>query len=207
MSVRAVLFDLDGTLVDTMVSIPRAYADTVRDRGGPALTRDEVVAAWRLGPTAVVLGHLLGRPASGEDLAAFDGHLRVAASTARPFPGVPAVLDELRAAGYRLGVFTGAGRRAATALLAGAGLDGYFPVVVCGEDAAHPKPAPDGLLLACRRLDVQVGQAAYVGDRPVDRRCAEAAGVLAVGAGWGGATGWPCLVPSPRELPAMLRGC
>jgi phosphoglycolate phosphatase-like HAD superfamily hydrolase len=183
---RGVVFDLDGTLVDTMTTVPRAYVDTVRDLGGPTVEPGEVVAAWHVGPAPAVLAHLLGRAVSPEDLEVYHHHVDAAVATVRPFAGVIPLLRDLELAGYRLGVFTGAGRRAALLLLAGAGLDGFFPVVVCGDDVAKPKPAPDGLLLACRRLRVDAADSAYVGDAEVDRCCAEAAGALPIHAAWGG---------------------
>jgi phosphoglycolate phosphatase-like HAD superfamily hydrolase len=57
--------------------------------------------------------------------------------------------------------------------------------VVTGDDALRPKPAPDGILAACKALRVPPNEAAYVGDAPNDMQAATAAGVLAVLAGWG----------------------
>ena len=211
------MFDLDGTLVDTMTTIPRAYVDTLRDLGGPAVEPAEVVATWHVGPAPVVLAHLLGRAVSARDLEVYHRHVDVAVAAVRPFAGVIPLLRVLDRAGYRLGVFTGAGRRAAMALLAGARLDAFFPVVVCGDEVAHPKPAPDGLLLACRRLGLDPVDVAYVGDAEVDRACADAAGALAIHACWGGHTAAACrgghtaaadrvpVARRPRDVLALLR--
>jgi len=187
----AVVFDLDGTLLDTMTSAPTAYAHTIRARGGPTVAPAEVVAAWHLGPMPAVLAHFLGRPVSAADVDCFHRHFETEAASARPFPGVVGMLDALGRAGYRLGVFTGAVRRAATGVLAATGIRGHFSTVVCGDDISAPKPAPDGLRLACRHLDVDAAETAYVGDDPVDLRCARSAGALDVHARWGGAATAP----------------
>ncbi|MFC7549620.1 HAD family hydrolase [Plantactinospora sp. GCM10030261] len=179
------MFDLDGTLVDTMTTAPTVYTDTIRSLGGPEVPPATVVATWHIGALPVVLAHFLGRRVTADDLAVFYHHFETAVAGVRPFPGVLDVVDELRGARCRLGVFTAATRRAATLVLANTGLDRLFPVVVCGDDIAEPKPAPDGLLLACRRMRVDVAETAYVGDAEVDLRCAEAAGALAVHARWG----------------------
>jgi phosphoglycolate phosphatase/AHBA synthesis associated protein len=70
-------------------------------------------------------------------------------------------------------------------MLAAAGIRDQFDVVIGGNEVAQPKPAPDGLLLACERLDVSPLSVAYVGDSRLDVRCARAAGSLAVAAAWG----------------------
>ncbi|GIG87938.1 HAD family hydrolase [Plantactinospora endophytica] len=180
-----VVFDLDGTLVDTMTITPTVYVDTIRALGGPMVSPATVVASWHVGPTPVVLAHFLGRPASAADVECFHGLFAAAVSDVRPFPGVLDLADDLGRAGYRLGIFTAATRRTTDLVLATTGLDRSFAVVVCGDEVADPKPAPEGLMLACQRLGVDVAEAAYVGDAEVDLECAEAAGSLAIHARWG----------------------
>jgi HAD superfamily hydrolase (TIGR01509 family) len=206
---RAVVFDLDGTLVDTMNLVPQAYADTIATLGGPATTPDQVVAAWHLGPTSVLLAHFLGRPTGHDDLECYYRHLDRAAAAARPFPGVVAMVDGLAAAGHRLAVFTSATRRAATSLLDSTGLSARFPVVVGGDEVAAPKPAPHGLHIACGHLDVPVRRAAYVGDAEVDLRCAAAAGAVGIHAGWGSwqrFAGDHYVAAAPGEVVGLVAG-
>ncbi|WP_084963137.1 HAD family hydrolase [Thermoactinospora rubra] len=181
MTVASVVFDLDGTLVDTMGSVPRAYAAAIRALGGPEVTPDQVVEVWHMGPTPVVLAHFLGREATEDDLECYFRH---AATDVRVFPGVADMLRALARTGVRLGVYTTATRRAAARVLASTGLAGYFSAVVAGDEVARPKPAPEGLELACELLGVRAAEAAYVGNEEVDLRCAEAAGSLGVHAAW-----------------------
>ena len=185
---RAVVFDMDGTLLDSVPTVSRAYADAIRSLGGPPVSPDEVVAEWHVGHTELVLGHFLGRCGPAE-VERFHAHLDPAIAKLRPFPGIPALLDELVDAGLRLGVFTAATRRVALSMLAAAGIDARFAVVVAGDDVERPKPAPDGLLLAQRQLGVPAEATAYVGDAEVDLGCANAAGSLGVHARWGARAG------------------
>ena len=185
--VEAVVFDLDGTLADTMTLAPRAYADTIRCLGGPEVSPGEVVAAWNIGPTPVVLEHFLGRAVTSQDIERYYGNFESVIAAARPFPGIPGMLGSLRQQGYRLGVFTHATRRAAAATLAATGLDQFRFALVSGEEIAEPKPSPEGLRLACQRIDVTPCAAAYVGDAGVDLQCAAAAGSLGIHARWGAA--------------------
>ena len=81
----AVVFDLDGTLVDTMTSAPQAYADTIRSLGGPDVSPSDVVAVWHIGPTPVVLEHFLGRPVSLPDTERFHRHFADVVASVEPF--------------------------------------------------------------------------------------------------------------------------
>jgi HAD superfamily hydrolase (TIGR01549 family) len=107
------------------------------------------------------------------------------------------MLDRLSQGGHRLGVLTTATRRAATSMLTAAGLAGYFPVVVGGDEVSRPKPAPDGLELSCRRLGAGVTDTVYVGDAAVDLQCAEAANVSGIHAAWGSVNG---IEPMPERI-------
>jgi phosphoglycolate phosphatase-like HAD superfamily hydrolase len=108
----AVVFDLDGTLVDTMTSAPQAYADTIRSLGGPDVSPSEVLAVWHIGPTPVVLEHFLGRPISPCDTERFYRFFDAVVANVEPFAGVVDMLDALSRSGHRLGVFTTATHRA-----------------------------------------------------------------------------------------------
>jgi HAD superfamily hydrolase (TIGR01549 family) len=205
----AVVFDLDGTLVDTMTSAPQTYADTIRSLGGPEVSPSEVVAVWHLGPTPVVLEHFLGRQTSLHDTERFHRHFATVVASVEAFPGVVDMLDALSRTGHRLGVLTTATHRAATSMLTAAGLVGYFPVVVGGDEVSRPKPAPDGLELSCRRLGTGVADAVYVGDAAVDLQCAEAANASGILAAWGSVNGIEPtaerIAQRPRDVLELVR--
>ena len=113
---------------------------------------------------------------------------RVMVESTRIFAPVPRLLDELRASGRRLGVVTTKFRRRIDAILAAHGLNGYFDVVVGGDDVERHKPDPEGLALAIERLGEDLDRALYVGDHLVDAQAAEALGVDFVGVLTGCAT-------------------
>jgi HAD superfamily hydrolase (TIGR01509 family) len=181
---QAVVWDMDGTLIDSSTVVPDAYIAAIRRLGGPALTREAIVAAYSLGPPAIMLAHLLGRASTDADVQEYLTGLRAGAAGARPYPGIEPTLERLRGR-VELGVFTGASHTSALILLEAAGLAARFGVVVGGDEVAQQKPAPDGVLLACKSLRVNPASAAYVGDSPSDLQAARSSGARAFAAGWG----------------------
>jgi HAD superfamily hydrolase (TIGR01509 family) len=204
--VQAILFDMDGTLVDTGVTVPAAYAATIAALGGPAVPAAAVVAAYPLGPTKAILEHFLAREVSAKEVERYYAHL-AEAGPIEPYPGVRAALEELRGR-VALGVYTGAGTQACGIVLEHAGLATLFDVVVGGDEVRRPKPDPEGLLLAARRLGVPVEVTAYVGDAARDIEAAQACGALPVAAAWGheftGEVGLAQVLHDPAELVGLV---
>ena len=179
------LFDLDGTLVDTMDAVPAAYVRTIREICGREVTSAEVVDVWHIGPTPVVLAHFAGRAVDDGDVAAYYRHFESVVLGVRAFDGVRAMLEDL-ARDIPLGIVTTATRRSAEPMVRAAGLADLVEVTVAGDEVERTKPYPDALFAACRLLDVAPPATAYVGDRPTDLACAESAGAVPVLAGWSG---------------------
>jgi HAD superfamily hydrolase (TIGR01509 family) len=190
---RAVLFDLDGTLIDTY----RLYLESFRRALEPALgfaPSDAEILARK-----PVAERRLLRDWLGEEQAA-EAHQRFGEHYARLYPaladgvydGVREMLAALRSAGYPLGIVTGKGRQAWLATEGPAGL-GVFAVVVTDDDVAAPKPDPQGLWAAAAALGLEPAQVLYVGDSIGDLRAARAAGMLAA------AVLWPKTAPGEAE--------
>ncbi len=182
---KAVVFDLDGTLVDTMQVAPQVYVEVVHELGGPEISVADVVEVWHIGPTKTLLEHFLGRPVTAEELEVYFDRIELAFANLTAFDGISELINELRRLRVAIGVFTTATRRSASLMLTAAGLDQRLSVLVCGDEVARPKPAPDGLRLACKQLGCTPTQAAYVGDAATDMQCAAAAGALGILAIWG----------------------
>ena len=207
---RVVVFDLDGTLVDTTRLILNSYVETIRLLGGTEVTTDDVLSNFNIGPTAVILERYLGRAISSQDLEAYYVAYETAISGLQPFPHVEVMLQQLNSKGYRLGLLTTATRRAVSLVLSQTGLDAHFGAIVAGDEIPHCKPAPDGLKLVCRRLGVRTGEAVYVGDAELDLACARRARVLGIQAGWGNTpailTRDQFVASQPNEAIALIEG-
>jgi phosphoglycolate phosphatase/pyrophosphatase PpaX len=180
---RAVIFDVDGTLVDTWDLYVETYRRTLADFSGRLLSVEDVIA---LRPASEVRLFQAQVPDAHEA-----AHVRFlehydalhAKHVEGPYPGVAAMLDTLRAAGLRLGVVTGKSRGAWRITAGAIGL-GEFAAVFADEDVRDGKPHPEGILAAVATLGVRPEEVVYVGDSPSDLAAARAAGVPFAGVLW-----------------------
>ena len=212
----AILFDLDGTLVDSVPDLAAAANALLAEHGRPPLSPAQVTAmvgdgAAKLVERALSASGLAALPLAPALARVLSLYQADATTRTRPYPGVPDVLTALGAAGSRLAVCTNKPERATRAVLEGLGLARHFTVVLGGDSLAARKPDPAPLLAALDRLGAPRAAAAMVGDHRNDVLAAQAAGIPAVFAryGYGEAT-LGDLVPSAAinrfaELPAALR--
>jgi phosphoglycolate phosphatase len=202
--VRALVWDMDGTLLDSSGVVTAAFGAALTRIGGPAVTAAEVISAYSLGPPEAILAHLAGRPLTTAETDEYYRELEGARVSA--YPGIAAVLRALRERGQPVAVSTGASSRAARMLLAAAGL--AADVLVGGDEVARPKPAPDGLLQAAALLGCPPRECAYIGDAPADMGAARAAGSHSAAAAWGHMfdPAYPCdsVVNSPADVLLLL---
>lgn len=173
--VRAVVFDFDGTLVNSLPLVLKSIAHALEPFGGRP-TMD--IFARLGGPPEKFLPLLLDRPDHvPEALARMDAFERSNSHLVEVFAGAPAMLDALRGAGVRTAIWTGRDRASTERFLGRLGLQGHFATVVCGDDLPTHKPDPAGLTEIIRRLDVSPAEALFVGDADVDVLGGRASGV------------------------------
>lgn len=163
----AVVFDLDGTLVDSLPLVLQAITHAI-EPFGPLRPTMEIFA--RLGgPPERFMPGLLNDPRdTPAALARMERFHRENHHMILPFAGVNVVLEKLRNRGVSLAIWTGRDRATTDWLLEHHGLTRYFETIVCGDDLPTHKPDPQGLREILRRLDVQAQNALFVGDADVD---------------------------------------
>jgi phosphoglycolate phosphatase len=182
--VRAVLFDLDGTLLDTVSDLHAAICGMLADLGRPPLPVDAVRAYVGRGVARLVKRALAGSldaaddgsPAPADALAGFRRHYaRENGRRTQLFPGVKEGLEAIRAMGLPMAVITNKPGAFTQPLLEMTALAGYFSVVVSGDDLPRVKPDPMSLTWACGRLGVSPADALFIGDSINDSLAARAA--------------------------------
>jgi phosphoglycolate phosphatase len=220
-SLRAVLFDLDGTLLDTAADIALALNRALAAQKLPALPCDRV--RMLIGRGAPVLVEralaLLGPAGATADarglLEQFEFHYgrlqELDEIQTRTYPGVSQGLAGLHALGLRLAVVTNKPKKPAAELLARLGLGRWIAAVVGADSGLRRKPDPQPLLAACQELEVRPDEALMVGDSRVDVEAARAAGLAVVCVPYGYNEGadpraLPCdaFVETIAELPATI---
>jgi HAD superfamily hydrolase (TIGR01509 family) len=182
--VRAVIFDVDGTLVDSLTAF-RVVAERAAAPYGVTITDAIVREALN---TSSSFWDLALPPDCADRIATMEACTREAARLwpevlrdhGRVYADVGRVLRALRDRGLKLGIMTGS-RRGSLQPLRDDGLIDLFEALVTGDQVARRKPDPEGLIACAGALEVAPADAVYVGDTPLDIQAARAAGMFAVG--------------------------
>lgn len=183
---QTVLFDLDGTLIDSTALILDTYRATAREHGRPVPDDGALMRAFGT-PLRDNLAQWSEDPAEVDAMMATYSRLNDRDHDARvkAFDGVEPALEALKARGVRLGVVTGKRLDFARRGLEVSGLARLFEVVVGPESTSRHKPHPEPVQEGLRLLGQPIEGAAYVGDSPSDVGAGRAAGVEAIAVAWG----------------------
>jgi pyrophosphatase PpaX len=179
-----VLFDLDGTVVDSGSIILASMRHATRKVLGEEFADEELMQAVG-GPGLEAQMAVFGPDQVDELVRVYRAHNEPLHEELEACVGMEDVLVRLRDEGRRLGVVTAKRRSTVELAFARVPLGHLFETVVGGDETERHKPDPEPLLLAATRMESDPGETAYVGDSPFDVRAAKAAGMYAVAVTWG----------------------
>jgi pyrophosphatase PpaX len=180
-----VLFDLDGTVVDSgaiILASMRHAAETVLGTSPP----DDELMAMVGGPGLHAQMQMLSKERADELVRVYRDHNEPLHDGLEACAGMDDVLVALRDEGHRLGIVTAKRRATVELAFRRVPVAHLFDVVVAGDETERLKPDPEPLLVAAKRLRAAVDDCVYVGDSPFDVRAARAAEMHAIAVTWGG---------------------
>jgi len=219
-TVSAVAFDLDGTLVETLPDLHEAAIRMLAQIGRPAVSESTVRAYVGDGVDRLVKRLLTGEPDGEPDAVAFEEaaenfrahYASVLTRASRPFPGAFSTLEVLRSRGFKLACVTNKPARFTEPLLQGLGLTAYLDRIFSGDSLPRKKPDPLPLVHTARVFGIEPAQLLMIGDSPVDTGAARAAGcpVFCVPFGYRGtlpvqALDCDAIVPTLPDLLDLIR--
>lgn len=186
-NIEGVLFDADGTLIDTYDIILRSMDHVLNEVHGFGLTDAELMAGVGTPLRDQMRGFARGDEALAAELSeAYRLHNdAIHDEGISAFPDTRAALDRLAAAGFRMGVVTSKRHEMAALGLELSGISSFFDVLIGYDDFPECKPLPEPVLHGCERLGLPPSACLYVGDSPCDMQAGNAAGCLTVAALWG----------------------
>ena len=189
MTLKAVFFDLDGTLLDTALDLGGALNALLRDHGREPLADALIRGHVSNGANALIeLGFELTPEAAGfqplrEGLLAH--YLANLASNTLPFPGIEALIQNLAEQRIAWGIVTNKPWIYTEPLMEQFEFACAPAVTLCPDHVADRKPHPESLILACQRVGCEVDEAIYVGDHERDIECGRRAGMPTIAVGYG----------------------
>lgn len=181
--ISGVIFDLDGTLVDSLSATFDGFNHGIVSQGGKALTPKEIMKYFGPGEGEIfaqIVGRDKAKAAYAEALQYLDRNL----GRVPLHQGVPELLDQLAQSNIPVSIVTGRSWNTTEMILQHHGLLDRFVTVIANDHVGSPKPSPEGIQLALQRMKLVPERAIYVGDTWVDIRAAHSAGVGAVAALW-----------------------
>lgn len=186
MKYKAILFDLDGTLLDSVPTIVKATRETLASMG---IDVADVTLRHAIGIPLKVQAH---RFAPGREEQFIDDYrttyLQYLGEDSKLFPGTLEMLASLRGQGYKTAIVTSKNVRGTTKAIELTGMAALFDCVITADDVTHYKPDPEPIQKGMALLGVTPEESVYVGDSAFDIDMAQRAGVLMVGVSWGART-------------------
>ena len=206
-----VLFDLDGTVIDSGAIILASMRHAAQEVLGAEVPDEELMAAVG-GPGLEAQMRALAPDRVDELVRVYRAHNEPLHDELVCCAGMDDLLVRLKGEGRRLGIVTAKRRQTVELAFARVPLGHLFETVIGGDETERHKPDPEPLLFALQRLGADAGEAVYVGDAPFDVKAAKAAGLFAVAVDWGGiharerlvAEEPDALVATPEELYGVL---
>ncbi|HLR65576.1 MAG TPA: HAD family hydrolase [Virgibacillus sp.] len=181
---KAIIFDFDGTLADTLPICFYAFQTVFKEFDNIDMTTDEVKAMFGPSETGIIRENLT-HPDQNKAIELYyekynEQHREFVVDNQK----INDLLLSLKDEGYKLGIVTGKAKRSLFISLEHLHMNDLFDVIITGDDVSNPKPHPEGVHKALKQLGVKSTEAVYLGDSNADILAGKQAGVFTIGVNW-----------------------
>lgn len=183
MRYKQIIFDVDGTLIDTKYTVMQSLQDTLKTLTGDTWALERLTFSLGI-PGADALSKI-GIADIPSAMALWDKNMETYRHTVCIFDGIPDVLEKLSRTGFGLGVVTSETRAELAQDFGRLGLSPWFQTIICADDTPEHKPSPAPLLKYMELTGTVGSELLFIGDSSYDSRCASGADVDFALAGWG----------------------
>jgi pyrophosphatase PpaX len=181
--IKAVIFDFDGTLADTLPVCFLAFEGVFKQFDNREVTTEEIIAMFGPSETGIIRENLKNNNYD-KAIELYYEIYKDQHNIVQDSEEINTLLKHLRTNGYKLGIVTGKARRSLDISLDCLGLSTFFDVIVTGDDVEYPKPNPEGIFKALENLNISHKEAIFLGDSEADIIAGKEAGVLTIGVQW-----------------------
>jgi pyrophosphatase PpaX len=182
--IKAVIFDFDGTLADTLPVCFLAFEAVFKEFDNRDITSEEIKAMFGPSETGIIRKNLNNKNYDKAIELYYEIYGGRHRNTVQDNEDVTALLRQLKTNGYKLGIVTGKARRSLDISLDSLGLKNFFEVLITGDDVEFPKPHPEGIFKALEQLNVSPQEAVFLGDSDADIMAGKQANVYTIGVQW-----------------------
>ncbi|CEG26211.1 HAD family hydrolase [Bacillus sp. B-jedd] len=184
MDIKAILFDFDGTLADTLPVCFSSFEGVFKDFDNRDVTTEEIKSMFGPSETGIIRENLKNKNAEKAIERYYEIYQERHKDLVEGNDEMTALIKQLKNDGYKLGIVTGKARRSLDISLECLELTNYFDVMITGDDVDSPKPHPEGIFNAMDYINVGMNEAIFLGDSDADILAGKKAGVYTIGVQW-----------------------
>ncbi len=182
--IKAVIFDFDGTLADTLPVCFLAFESVFRKFDNREVSSEEIIAMFGPSETGIIRDNLKNGNYDEAIELYYEIYRDRHEAMVQNNEEISTLLRQLKTNGYKLGIVTGKARRSLNISLDCLGLDNIFDVIITGDDVEFPKPHPEGINKALELLSVSPNDAVFLGDSDADIIAGKQANIHTIGVHW-----------------------
>ncbi|WP_430787627.1 HAD family hydrolase [Virgibacillus flavescens] len=183
-SIKAVIFDFDGTLANTLPICFYAFQQVFKEFDNRELSSDEIKSMFGPSETGIIRENLL-HPNIEQAIELYYTNYKEKHTELVEFnQHMDDLLRFIKAKGMKLGIVTGKARRSLDISVQALNMEGWFDVSITGDDVTHPKPHQEGVLKALSILGIENNKAMFIGDSEADILAGKRADVYTIGVNW-----------------------